>query len=90
MKKLFFTTTILLSFFIIPVKADKNLVDWVYPRENEISKNQKAIIYGKELVSKTFKYIGPEVNDQKMRFAGNNLRIVYNFLSLKNYNLKHI
>lgn len=33
----------------------------------------RLVRYGKELTDRTFAYIGPEVKDQKMRFAGNNL-----------------
>lgn len=33
----------------------------------------KLARYGKELTDRTFAYIGPEVKDPKMRFAGNNL-----------------
>ena len=33
----------------------------------------EMVKYGKELVVNTPKYIGPEVSDEKMRFAGNNL-----------------
>jgi thiosulfate dehydrogenase len=33
----------------------------------------ELVRYGKELTVHTYKYIGPEVNDPKMRFAGNNL-----------------
>lgn len=33
----------------------------------------RLVRYGKELTDRTFAYIGPEVADKKMRFAGNNL-----------------
>lgn len=33
----------------------------------------RLVRYGKELTDRTFAYIGPEVKDPKMRFAGNNL-----------------
>ncbi|MGE5453072.1 MAG: c-type cytochrome [Acidobacteriota bacterium] len=33
----------------------------------------RLVRYGKELTDRTFAYIGPEVKDRKMRFAGNNL-----------------
>ena len=33
----------------------------------------KLVRYGKELTERTFAYLGPEVKDPKMRFAGNNL-----------------
>lgn len=34
---------------------------------------KKMVTYGQELTNRTFAYIGPEVKDQSMRFAGNNL-----------------
>ncbi|MDT3679243.1 MAG: c-type cytochrome [Burkholderiaceae bacterium] len=33
----------------------------------------RLVRYGKELTDRTFAYIGPEVDDPRMRFAGNNL-----------------
>ncbi|HET8869474.1 MAG TPA: c-type cytochrome [Aquabacterium sp.] len=33
----------------------------------------RMVRYGKELTDRTFAYIGPEVKDPKMRYAGNNL-----------------
>ena len=33
----------------------------------------RLVKYGKELTDRTFAYIGPEVKDAKMRYAGNNL-----------------
>lgn len=34
---------------------------------------KKMVKYGQELTNRTFAYIGPEVKDQSMRYAGNNL-----------------
>lgn len=36
----------------------------------------KLARYGKELAERTYAYVGPEVKDPKMRFAGNNLACV--------------
>ncbi|AHJ11619.1 c-type cytochrome [Sulfurospirillum multivorans] len=49
--------------------------DWQAPDEKTIPNNMfgEYVRYGKALVQETYKYIGPEVNDPKMRYAGNNL-----------------
>lgn len=49
--------------------------DWKAPDESTIPNNLfgDMVRYGKALVHETYKYIGPEVNDPKMRYAGNNL-----------------
>lgn len=49
--------------------------DWKAPDESTIPQNLfgDTVRYGKALVHETYKYIGPEVNDSKMRYAGNNL-----------------
>ena len=48
--------------------------DWVKPDESTIPNNLfgDTVRYGKALVNETYKYIGPEVADKKMRYAGNN------------------
>lgn len=48
--------------------------DWVKPDESMIPNNLfgNTVRYGKALVSETYKYIGPEVADKNMRYAGNN------------------
>jgi len=48
--------------------------DWVKPDESTIPNNLfgDTVRYGKALVSETYKYIGPEVADKSMRYAGNN------------------
>lgn len=48
--------------------------DWQAPDEKNIPNNLfgDTVRYGKALVSETYKYIGPEVADKKMRYAGNN------------------
>jgi len=48
--------------------------DWVKPDESAIPNNLfgDTVRYGKALVSETYKYIGPEVADKNMRYAGNN------------------
>lgn len=69
MKKLS-TGIFILLFSISPVQAD-NQAEWIFP--DKISENKELIDYGKELVTNTFKYIGPEVKNPQMRFAGNNL-----------------
>ena len=49
--------------------------DWQAPDEKTIPNNRFGddVRYGKALVQETYKYIGPEVADKKMRYAGNNL-----------------
>ena len=48
--------------------------NWEAPDESTIPNNLfgEYVKYGKELVEHTYKYIGPEVADKKMRYAGNN------------------
>ncbi len=48
--------------------------DWQAPDESTIPSNLfgEYVKYGKELITHTYKYIGPEVADKKMRYAGNN------------------
>lgn len=47
---------------------------WQVPNEKDIPNNKygEMVKYGKELIVHTSKYIGPEVEDPAMRFAGNN------------------
>lgn len=49
-------------------------VEWKVPNEKDIPNNKygEMVKYGKELIVHTSKYIGPEVDDTSMRFAGNN------------------
>lgn len=49
--------------------------NWQAPDEKTIPNNMFGdyVRYGKALVTETYKYIGPEVADKKMRYAGNNL-----------------
>ncbi|MDD2896734.1 MAG: c-type cytochrome [Aliarcobacter sp.] len=49
-------------------------VEFKVPDEKNIPNNKygELVKYGKELIVHTSKYIGPEVEDPKMRFAGNN------------------
>jgi thiosulfate dehydrogenase len=48
---------------------------WQAPDEKTIPNNLfgEYVRYGKALIEETYKYIGPEVADKKMRYAGNNL-----------------
>lgn len=48
--------------------------DWKAPEESAIPNNLfgETVRYGKALVNETYRYIGPEVADKKMRYAGNN------------------
>lgn len=50
-------------------------LEYKIPDESTIPDNKfgEMVKYGKEMVVNTPKYIGPEVSDEKMRFAGNNL-----------------
>lgn len=54
-------------------KTDAKL-EYKVPDVNTIPNNQfgDLVKYGRELIVHTSKYIGPEVDDPKMRFAGNN------------------
>ena len=49
--------------------------DWKAPDESTLPNNLfgDTVRYGKALVNETYKYIGPEVANSKMRYAGNNL-----------------
>lgn len=49
--------------------------DWQVPDEKHIPDNMfgEYVRYGKALIQETYKYIGPEVADKNMRYAGNNL-----------------
>lgn len=53
----------------------KPVMEYKIPDESTIPNNQfgDLVKYGKELTVHTYKYIGPEVEDKNMRFAGNNL-----------------
>lgn len=81
MKKLYFFSLSLvfaLSFFAYLNNAhskEEKISKWIFPNESEIfkSKNAELTKYGKNLVTETYKYLGPTVKDPKMRFAGNNL-----------------
>lgn len=54
---------------------EKPTLEYKVPDESTIPNNQfgDLIRYGKELTVHTYKYIGPEVEDENMRYAGNNL-----------------
>ncbi|MEO8665478.1 MAG: c-type cytochrome [Ignavibacteria bacterium] len=56
------------------VKQD-SLVPWKYPDVLSISDNEegKMIKYGRSIFIETYRYIGPDVKDTNMRFAGNNM-----------------
>ena len=55
-------------------KSDAKL-EYKIPDEKNIPNNQfgEIVKYGKELIVHTSKYIGPEVENPNMRYAGNNL-----------------
>jgi thiosulfate dehydrogenase len=73
------------SYFLLAILISSSIISYAYPKEkvfpwkytpiDKVPKNQEGelIIYGKNLVTETYKYIGPLVKDKKMRFAGNNL-----------------
>lgn len=52
-----------------------SLIDRPAPTLDKLPKDAygELVRYGHELSTRTFAYIGPEVQDRKMRFAGNNL-----------------
>lgn len=58
----------------IGYKYDGPKVEYKIPDESTIPDNQfgDLIRYGKELVVHTYKHIGPEVEDESMRYSGNN------------------
>ncbi|MCT7447058.1 c-type cytochrome [Aliarcobacter skirrowii] len=55
-------------------KYEGEKLEYKIPDESTIPNNQMGdmIRYGKELIVHTYKYIGPEVDDKKMRYSGNN------------------
>lgn len=55
----------------------KPVMEYKIPDESTIPNNQfgDLVKYGKELTVHTYKYIGPEVKDENMRFAGNNFLV---------------
>ncbi|HJE03570.1 c-type cytochrome [Aliarcobacter thereius] len=55
-------------------KYEGEKLEYKIPDESTIPNNQMGdmIKYGKELIVHTYKYIGPEVKDKKMRYSGNN------------------
>lgn len=52
-----------------------NLVDRPVPNIDNLANDEYGELarYGHQLATRTFAYIGPEVKDKKMRYAGNNL-----------------
>lgn len=52
-----------------------NLVDRAAPNVDSLANDEygKLVRYGRELATRTFAHIGPEVADRKMHYAGNNL-----------------
>jgi thiosulfate dehydrogenase len=52
----------------------KPKMEYVVPDMKDLPDNEygKLVKYGKELIVHTYKYIGPEVEDVSMRYAGNN------------------
>ncbi|MFZ9649716.1 MAG: cystathionine gamma-synthase, partial [Fluviibacter sp.] len=55
--------------------AKVSLIDRPQPDINSLPDDEygKLARYGYELTTRTFAYIGPEVKNKKMRYAGNNL-----------------
>ncbi|MCB0729195.1 MAG: hypothetical protein R2942_02725 [Ignavibacteria bacterium] len=58
----------------VAVKQD-SIVPWKYPEVSSIPDNEegKIILLGRDIFTKTYKYIGPDVKDPAKRFAGNNM-----------------
>ncbi len=54
---------------------DKAQIPWIVPDVDKLPDDDwgRTVRYGRDLISKTASLIGPEVADQKQRFAGNNL-----------------
>lgn len=48
---------------------------WKFPDETQIPAGLEGeyIRYGRQLINETYKFLGPEVKDVKMRFAGSNM-----------------
>lgn len=78
-KSYLFLSSLLITFTtfysINNVFAGEKEYPWIYPKDSEISKskNSEMVKYGKALITETYKYLGPDVKDPKMRFAGNHL-----------------
>jgi thiosulfate dehydrogenase len=55
--------------------SKEKLFPWKYTSLEKVPKNEEGnlIQYGKNLVTETYKYLGPDVKDKKMRFSGNHL-----------------
>jgi len=52
-----------------------DLAKWKVPDVESLPNDEhgKLVRYGRDLVTETYKHVGPEVKDKSMRFAGNNL-----------------
>ncbi len=52
----------------------KTTVKWAVPDESKLPNNEygNLVRYGKKLLTETYNIIGPNVKDEKMRYAGNN------------------
>lgn len=74
-KDLYSVIFILLIPVFVFTSCNKNPEGWKYPDMNKLPPGAlgDSIKYGKELISKTPLYIGPEVSDISKRYSGNNL-----------------
>ncbi|MDQ3194003.1 MAG: c-type cytochrome [Bacteroidota bacterium] len=57
------------------VAKQDSVLSWKYPDVTSITDNEegKMIKLGRNIFVETYKYIGPDVKDSSMRFAGNNM-----------------
>lgn len=74
-KHIYFINAILIFSIIIILSCNRKPAGYQYPDLNNIPPGASgdSIKYGKEIISNTSIYIGPEVNDVSKRFSGNNL-----------------
>lgn len=58
-----------------PAAPPIDLRQWEVPDVDSLAKDQygELVRYGRSLAMETYRHIGPEVKDKKMRYAGNNL-----------------
>lgn len=70
----------------------KPKMEYVVPNIDELPDNEygKLVKYGKELIVHTYKYIGPEVDDVSMRYAGNNNSCQNCHLDAGTKNIQHL
>ncbi len=58
-----------------PAEKKEEIFPWKFPDEEKIPALAEGdyILYGQKLINETSRYLGPEVKNSKMRFAGSNM-----------------